>query len=190
MSEETKEFGLAIWRQTARYGSNQEVIVHVMQRDQQRSDCPKGTHWEAWKDEPLFEDLEMKAWVSTDEHRSDRDPYVYLTHPEYRDVHSVGAGRAKAMASLLLKFEKARRAADASDYGDVFAVFAKVVGAKFVCVPKGGGDRPHQLSNRASSWSDTTWIWWTPSEGRNIFRGLIQNALDSEKERRGIKVAA
>lgn len=189
MTDRNYKIGLAMWRQTSQYTHNQQVIVRVM-RLEDGKDAPCGVgSWYPHEGLPLLDDLVLEAWVSDSLPADGSDPWVNSEQPTYREVHSVHYAKAKAMADLLGKISREVEKQDAREHGDMFAVFAKVVKAEFVCMPKGGGDHSHQLNPRRTSWADTTWTWWKPVEGKRLYRELIREAVDAEKARHGLKVA-
>ena len=172
---------LAMWKRHMRYGAGHEVIVQVMRHDP-RYDYPTGIT-SSYDDKMQFQDLGMRLYVS------DRDEryHCYTCGPEYTDVYSVSAGDAARMTAFFRSYERNLTKDQSSERGDVFATFARTVGAKEVCVPRGqGSDIAKSHAIEGNSWSDTRWVWYSVAQGKNVFRSLADELVEMEKIRRGV----
>jgi hypothetical protein len=170
--------GLQMWRATARYTSQQEILVVPARWDAER-DRPVGLHSYDREYDHLL-DLhfggEVSDYMSGESVREVSWPYYYGSEPEYRDVHRMAAGRAKRMADFLLKCEKAFAKADARELGDRFAVFAKCVGAEYVWLAKG----PTHEHPRTEAGG---WVQYKVSEARDVYRLLVLGARQDTRAR-------
>ena len=103
----------------------------------------------------------------------DGKPYAEVC---YRDKYAIDLRECGLMLAWLKNIDKLRRAADAREPGDVYAAFAKAIGAKW------------STSNLAreepsSNYSADRWLWNTVNDGRNELRRLVDAACKEQIER-------
>jgi hypothetical protein len=180
MTEEVT-YGLLIQR-FHRYGS-EHVSAKVMQK-KPGDDFP--THigsFSSWDGRWDLADLGIYGMVS-DGSFGKPEHFLCGSGIEWEDTGRVPLGRAKAMAKMAAKIEKALSAEDAREPGDMFMVLAKIAGARWVAMPRGGEP------NGSSSLRDERWVWYTVPEGRNRYRQLIQEAEEAVRKRIGWKPKA
>ncbi len=108
-------------------------------------------------------DLELFGMVSEYDGRFDRPK------AQYGSIYGIEERRAAAMAKMLHKVNQAIHKAEASEPGDVFTVFAKAIGAQWVCETRNPGEH-------YSSYRDVKWRWNTIAEGREAYRAVIRKA--------------
>ncbi len=118
-----------------------------------------------------LDDLELIGVVS------DYDGRFNLDGAEYRSVHRISERRAIVMAKMLGKINRAKEKAQAHEPGDVFMIFAKAIGAKWVCRTKDEGAH-------YSSYGDVEWRWDSLEQGRETYRATIRK-LEAEQAERG-----
>lgn len=120
--------------------------------------------------------LTLDGWVS------EYSGEFCLAAPCYMNTYRIEANRARDMAAMLDKINKAVHKAEVSEAGDVFMVFAKAIGAEWVCMPYNDGEH-------YSSYSDIRWHFTSLASGRDRFRFLISQA-EAEQRKAGITRAA
>lgn len=161
--------GLSVW--IASDGDKTKVMCRVMRREGGR-EYPVSQSAYFGPDKQMVEGLLLEALVQV----NGDEPNVEIEGPEYRDVFSVGVSHATAMASILKRMEKSFKKEAASEFGDVFKVFAQSVGAEWVAMPK----QTHRINGSVDK---TEWTWWNPNEGRNVYRNLIKEAIQIERNK-------
>ena len=185
MEQQDPPIVLAMWKRHMRYGSGHEFVVQVMRHDT-KYDYPTGIT-SSYDDKMHYQDLQMRLYISD----MASDLYVHMTGPEYVDVYSISGGDAVKMTAFFKAFERNMTKDQSSERGDIFATFARTVGAKEVCIPRGqGSDIAKSHALEGNSWSDTRWVWYSVAQGKNIFRSMADELTEMEKIRRGLKVAA
>lgn len=118
-----------------------------------------------------LDDLELIGVIS------EYDGKLSLDGAEYRSVHRISERRAVVMAKTLGKINRAMAKAHAHEAGDAFMVFAKAIGAKWVCRTKDEGAV-------YSSYADVEWRWDSLEQGRETYRAVIRK-LEAEQMARG-----
>lgn len=172
MAEPKKSVGLMVLR-SMRYGT--EYIEVVVMNREDDAEYPVGvSSWYAFEGKPFLDGLKMRGYVYVYEQRA---PEFVDSKPAYYDLHCIEASHAKAMATMLGKIGKQAEKDHASEPGDLFLAFARAVGAQWVCTPR----RDHRLTGGA--WRDTKWAWYGLTDGRNLYRHVIAEALQEERDR-------
>jgi hypothetical protein len=172
MEEPKKTVGLMVKR-IDRYGT-EYVDVSVMVREDD-GEYPRGMpSWYAFENKPYLDGLSIRGSVHVP-YRDDGPPTFYSDRPEFYDLHSVGLAQSKAMTATLTKVAKQVERDNAREPGDVFLALARAVGSQWVCVP-------HRDRVTGGAWRDTRWIWYGLTDGRNMYRSVIEGALREARE--------
>jgi hypothetical protein len=172
MEEPKKVVGLMVQR-VMRHGT-EYVEVIVMQR-QDDFDYPQGvSSWYAYEEKPFLDGLKMQGHIYVWEREK---PSFTGSKPAYYNLYCVEASHAKAMCAMLTKIERQVSKDNASESGDLFLAFARAVGAQWVCTPR----RDHRVTG--GEWSNTKWAWYGLTDGRNLYRHVIAEAVREEVER-------
>lgn len=173
MSERKITVGLMVQRIT-RYKS-EHVDVTAMSREDDAS-YPRGTTWYLSDGKPCIDGLSMRGCVWAPDYDHDRPPVFDVERPAFYDCHCVEFGKAKAMATTLGNIAKRVERDNAREPGDMLLAMARAIGAQWICIP-------HRGRYQGGSWSDSRWIWYGLTDGRNAYRSLIEEALREERER-------
>jgi hypothetical protein len=172
MSDPKKVVGLMVQR-VMRHGT-EYVDVSVMVREDD-ADCPYGMpHWYAYDGKPFLDGLCMRGSVHVP-YQDSGPPVFYADGALFYDVYSIGLAQSKAMTATLTKVGKQVERDNAHEPGDVFLALARAVGAQWVCVP-------HRDRYKGGAWRDTSWIWYGLTDGRNMYRSVIEGALREARE--------
>lgn len=175
MEEPKKVVGLMV-RRANRYG-NEYIEVSPMVRENDE-DHPIGmSSWYAFENKPYLDGLRLRGCVYVPSFDRDRPPTFDIDHVGFYDLHCVELAQSKAMTVTLTKVAKQIERDNAHEPGDRFLALARAVGAQWVCTPHRG------RTSGGSSWSDTRWIWYGLTDGRNMYRSMIEDALREERER-------
>jgi len=102
--------------------------------------------------------------------------FIGASRPEYRDVHAIDSRLAGKMSLTLARIDRKIERLAAREPGDVFMAFCDSLSLDFVVIRTGG---------TSSSYPDCDWAWFTPAEGRNLYRQWIETAIAEERARKG-----
>lgn len=109
-----------------------------------------------------YADLRMDGFVT------EYGGYVGVDLPEYGDVYRFGLRRAEVMVKTLKRLGAAFAKSEARECGDMFACFAKAIGAVRVVW--------HKPDERATWLRDRHWHFETVARGRDLFREWLREA--------------
>lgn len=160
-------------KRTNHYGTDY-IEATVMNRIDD-NEYPTGVgSWYSFEGKPFLDGLAIRGHIGT--WTSDDKAYFSGSKPAYYDLHCVEHSHAKAMGSMLAKIAKQVERDAATENGDLFLAFARAVGAQWVCYPRRG-------RINGAEWRNSNWSWYGLTDGRNLYRAVIAEAVREEQER-------
>jgi hypothetical protein len=171
MEEPKKVVGLMVQR-VMRHGT-EYVDVSVMFRADDAS-YPRGCSWYAYEGKPYLDGLCIRGSIHVP-YQDSGPPVFYPDGALFYGQTSIGLAVSKAMTAMLAKIAKQVERDNAHEPGDVFLALARAVGAQWVCAP-------HRDRVVGGEWRNTRWIWYGLTDGRNMYRSVIEGALREARE--------
>lgn len=157
------------------YGSTY-VDVRVMMREGDSDSPINCTGCGMWRTPTGLEDLTIHGYIS------DVDNKYHILDICYRDAGTVDERRAKAMATMLAKINKAIAKAEASEHGDIYIALARAIGAKYAVELASG-------ETARSTYSHNRWYWQSIASGRDAYRRLVAQCEREAADRHTSRVA-
>jgi hypothetical protein len=174
MAEAKLQYGLMIERKSD-YGTEYVVARVVRRKDDKPYGCSSSGEFAYCGDPKHLNNMQLDG-LCLHGFVSDSD-YAYIGfEPEYRDVYSVDLPKADRMARTLKKVVAQQRKDHAREPGDVMVALCKALKLSFVCHRIGEAKRGY--------YHESDWHFMSVEEGRNYYRGAIEQAQGDVRERK------
>ena len=178
MTDKPRTFGLLL-RSIVRYGTHyvEAMLCSKEQGDNKPLGC--GDFLDRYKRPKHLQELELdglglQGFVTDSRDETGRCLFIGHDQPEYHDVFSVGALKAKRMLKALDRLNKALAKEHAFEPGDKLYCIAKTLKLDFMIEDRGDQFR-HDPDRR--------WYVMTVADGRNRYRNMIEEARNTVTER-------
>jgi hypothetical protein len=171
-----EEYGLLI-EPVQRFGT-EYIEVRVVRRDPEREypiGCPSEAEMFYSSGVPkhllglVLDGLGMYGFIT-----DGKDPAFIAHDIEFRDVHSSGESKLKAMLKAIRKVKARVEKDNAREPGDKFMAFAASLKLTFAV----------ERIKRTGNGDPDNWRWMSIAEGRNRYRDMIEQAVAAAVARR------
>jgi hypothetical protein len=181
MAEAKLQYGLLIER-SKNYGTEYVVAKLVKRQNDKPYGCSNSGEFAHCGDPKHLDGMQLDG-LCLHGFVSDSGDFAYIGfEPEYRDVYSVELPKAERMVKTLKRVKAQQHKDHAREPGDVMVSLCKALKLSFVC---------HRIGEaKQGYYHESDWRFMSIEEGRNYYRGAIEQAQGDVRERVNGKSAA